>query len=456
MRTFLNRSAAAGIVVGLILGSFVPIGALGSFLALSIVSPSQNQTVAGAVTFYAQADAAGIVSFQWKVDGQNYGLPLTAGSCRASWDSTLYADGSAHVIQAEGLDAGGARILAAPITVTVANATPPPPPPPSQQLATLTLSPASVVEGQASQATAKDAAGNVLAGVTWGFDVDFVGGISASGLITGATLKMLPASTTSRATPIRATLAGVTVTATLTITRGTIPPPPPPPVPAPVLVLPVAGASILPSFMAEASFAAGATSARFELRSPTTGAVLQAWPFTFGDTATTLQRMLTIDTPIAGPYKFAAVVGSAVSTVIDVTVTVPAPPPPPPGPTTDPVVLAEVQAVRADIAAVSARLSTSDASTGSALQQILTAASQAKADLTPTALAAIANTFRLELAAALTPQAPKTCRMEIRSIGTNYSDGDYSVTFKVAKGTATEAGCILPVRLAVWHAINVK
>jgi hypothetical protein len=73
---------------------------------LTIFTPFQNQTVDGTVPLYVQADSIGTVSLQFKIDGQDFGTPITAGSCRASWDSTQTGDGL-HTIQAVGLDQFG-------------------------------------------------------------------------------------------------------------------------------------------------------------------------------------------------------------------------------------------------------------------------------------------------------------------------------------------------------------
>ncbi len=71
----------------------------------------------------------GIVSLQFKIDGQNFGPAITAGSCRASWDSAQTGDGL-HTIQAVGLDEFGNTTLSQPVTVLVSNYAMPSPPAP--------------------------------------------------------------------------------------------------------------------------------------------------------------------------------------------------------------------------------------------------------------------------------------------------------------------------------------
>jgi hypothetical protein len=94
----------AGGILGLIAGLLITsptfvntfstrITALGLIPVLTIFTPFQNQTVSGTVPFYVQADSIGTVSLQFKIDGQDFGTAITAGSCRAKWDSTQTGDG---------------------------------------------------------------------------------------------------------------------------------------------------------------------------------------------------------------------------------------------------------------------------------------------------------------------------------------------------------------------------
>ena len=92
-----------GLIVGLITLSPVALKAIDMLPVLSILTPAQDQEVAGAVTFYATADSEGVASLQFQVDGQDFGSPITAGSCRATWNSTEAVDGL-HTVQAIGRD----------------------------------------------------------------------------------------------------------------------------------------------------------------------------------------------------------------------------------------------------------------------------------------------------------------------------------------------------------------
>ena len=105
------------------------IAALGLIPILTIFTPIDDQTVSGTVPFYVQADSSGIVSLQFKIDGQNFGPAITAGSCRASWDSAQTGAGL-HTIQAVGLDEFGNTTLSQPVTVLVSNYAMPSPPAP--------------------------------------------------------------------------------------------------------------------------------------------------------------------------------------------------------------------------------------------------------------------------------------------------------------------------------------
>jgi hypothetical protein len=130
----------AGGVLGLIAGLLITsppfvdafstrIEALGLIPVLTIFTPFQNQTVSGTVPFFVQADSSGIVSLLFKIDGQDFGTAITAGSCRAIWNSGGTGDGL-HTIQAEGLDQFGNTTISQPVSVLVNNSVPPPPPAP--------------------------------------------------------------------------------------------------------------------------------------------------------------------------------------------------------------------------------------------------------------------------------------------------------------------------------------
>ena len=129
----------AGGILGLIAGLLVTsptfvnafstrIAALGLVPVLTIFTPIQNQTVSGTIPFYVQADSSGTVSLQFKIDGQDFGSAITAGSCRASWDSSQTGDGL-HTIQAVGMDQFGNTTVSQPVTVLVTHTTASPPAP---------------------------------------------------------------------------------------------------------------------------------------------------------------------------------------------------------------------------------------------------------------------------------------------------------------------------------------
>ena len=119
-----------GLVVGFIAMSPVTLKAVAMLPLLSILTPTQNQEVAGYVTFWATADSEGVASLQFRVDGQDLGSPITAGSCRASWDSTQAVDGL-HTVQAIGRDEFNNSITSQAVTVRVNNFIPPPTPTPT-------------------------------------------------------------------------------------------------------------------------------------------------------------------------------------------------------------------------------------------------------------------------------------------------------------------------------------
>jgi hypothetical protein len=97
--------------------------ASGLLPSLSLASPGDGSNVSGNVTFVAVADADGLTSLQFRVDGSNYGSAITAGSCRATFDTRTAADGP-HVIQAVGFDGSGNSVASYPATIFVNNLAP--------------------------------------------------------------------------------------------------------------------------------------------------------------------------------------------------------------------------------------------------------------------------------------------------------------------------------------------
>jgi len=116
----------AGLLCGLGFGHVVmspTVSALAMAPVLSLVAPGNGASVSGSVTFAASADAPGLVSLQFKVDGNDYGSPITAGSCRTTFDSSSIADGT-HTAQAIAQDQFGAMAVSSPATIYVSNSSP--------------------------------------------------------------------------------------------------------------------------------------------------------------------------------------------------------------------------------------------------------------------------------------------------------------------------------------------
>lgn len=148
-----------GLIVGLAVSSPVVVAALSMLPVISILTPLQNQIVAGQVSFHAVADSAGVVGLQFKVDGANLGSEITSGSCRAAWDSTKTGDGL-HTIQAIARDQYNNLSLAAPVTVLVSN--------PAPGLDAVTL--------------VSPTAGSTISGIT-NVQVNFAGSVTASSVV---------------------------------------------------------------------------------------------------------------------------------------------------------------------------------------------------------------------------------------------------------------------------------
>src|SRR6187551_1192374 len=96
----------SGVLTGFVVAVPIAIAAHDVLPVMSIISPFQNQTVGGYVTFFSRSDSAGIVGLQFQVDGKNFGSEITSGTCRAIWDSKQTNDGM-HTIQAVGRDQFG-------------------------------------------------------------------------------------------------------------------------------------------------------------------------------------------------------------------------------------------------------------------------------------------------------------------------------------------------------------
>src|SRR2546428_4803629 len=92
---------------------------------VSITAPSNNAIVSGtAVAISATASESGgaIAGVQFKLDGANLGIELTAAPYSISWITTLAANGS-HTLAAVALHAAGNTATAAAVSVTVFNDT---------------------------------------------------------------------------------------------------------------------------------------------------------------------------------------------------------------------------------------------------------------------------------------------------------------------------------------------
>ncbi|MBI4498153.1 MAG: S8 family serine peptidase [Chloroflexi bacterium] len=92
----------------------------------SIVNPATGATVRGTVIIQASAtDDKGISAVEYAIDGGAY-APMSfnsaSGAWEASWDTTGYADGSAHTIDVRATDSAAQVGQAAQVTVMVDNA----------------------------------------------------------------------------------------------------------------------------------------------------------------------------------------------------------------------------------------------------------------------------------------------------------------------------------------------
>jgi hypothetical protein len=154
-------------VVGLVLGfgfglilTSPAVSALSMVPGLSLLAPSDNSNVSGTITFVAAADSEGLVSLQFKVDGNDYGSTITSGSCRATFDTRSTNDGP-HTIQAVGQDEFGNATFTQPATIFVNNVAP--------AISNLVVSNVTSSSATVNWATAAAADGRVDYGVTMGY-----------------------------------------------------------------------------------------------------------------------------------------------------------------------------------------------------------------------------------------------------------------------------------------------
>src|SRR4051812_42766663 len=110
----------SGLAFGLVLTSS-RVFAVGMLPVLSLVSPGNGSTMSGSMMLAAAADAEGLVSLQFKVDGNDAGPLITAGSCRTPFDTATVPDG-AHSVQAVAQDQFGAMTVSPLATMFVSNA----------------------------------------------------------------------------------------------------------------------------------------------------------------------------------------------------------------------------------------------------------------------------------------------------------------------------------------------
>ena len=110
----------SGLAFGLVLTSS-RVFAVGMLPVLSLVSPGNGATMSGSMMLAAAADAEGLASLQFKVDGNDAGPLITAGSCRTPFDTTTVPDGS-HSVQAVAQDQFGAMVVSPVTTMFVSNA----------------------------------------------------------------------------------------------------------------------------------------------------------------------------------------------------------------------------------------------------------------------------------------------------------------------------------------------
>ena len=94
--------------------------------SVSVTAPTAGATVTGTLSVAATAtDTVGVVGVQFRLDGGNLGVEVTAAPYAVAWNTATVVDGT-HALTAVARDAAGNSTTSAAVTVTVNNdATPP-------------------------------------------------------------------------------------------------------------------------------------------------------------------------------------------------------------------------------------------------------------------------------------------------------------------------------------------
>jgi hypothetical protein len=94
--------------------------------SVQITSPSGTNPISGVVSLTANAtDNVGVKGVQFKLDGQNIGLEISATPYQTSLDTNTFLNGS-HALTAVAMDAAGNSMTSASVSVNIQNTTVPP------------------------------------------------------------------------------------------------------------------------------------------------------------------------------------------------------------------------------------------------------------------------------------------------------------------------------------------
>ena len=168
------------------------------------------------------------MGLQFKVDGANLGSEITAGSCRAPWDSSKTNDGL-HTVQAVARDQYNNLSISSPVTVLVSN--------PDHSLDAVTLSspaagttisgPTNVQVNFAGTVTASSVSVQVrttsgaLAATIWVINSQGANWVSfrpdLTQMVPGGQYDLVAVSGLSVSSPVRVTVPGTAIPTTLTI-----------------------------------------------------------------------------------------------------------------------------------------------------------------------------------------------------------------------------------------------
>ncbi len=262
---------------------------------VSITAPTAGSPVSGTVSISATAsDDVGVASVQFQLGGSNLGSAITTAPYTFSWNTATVANGP-YALTAIAKDLSNNPATSAPVSVTVNNPVP--------SIASFTANPSAITAGQSST-------------LSWSVSGATSLSISGVGTVTGTSIVVNPALTTTYTLTATNAAGPSTAQATVTVTPDTA-------LPTVSITAPTAGATVsgTVSVTASASDNVGVASVQFQLGGSNLGSALTTAPYTLSWNTITLAN---------GPFTLTAIakdLANNPATSAPISVTVNNPPP---------------------------------------------------------------------------------------------------------------------------------